>query len=240
MDWYPWFFQLFKADTMHLDPYQDGCYRRLIDHYMETRQPLPDNDYALARIVGDSHPNWVAMASAIVRPFFIAKDGLLYHKKCDEILEDQDKRAKKLSASGKAGAKKRWSKINGDDSHPISHPIATPMGSAIAQYNTIQENTGKEDNIPPPVEPSIPPLPPKNKKEGVKNGFQGKGGYRIENHLSDSAWQDARSHAPGWDIHYLCKIYDEGVNSGSREPPKYPNAAFPKWCKSYTKGKPPP
>ncbi len=143
MDWYPWFFNLYKADTMHLDPYQDGCYRRLIDHYMETRQPLPDNDYALARIIGDSHPNWVANGVAMVRPFFIAKNGFLYHKKCDEVLADQDSRTRKLSESGKAGARKRWN--NNKDIYsppiatPLATPLATPMGSAIAQDRTGQD-----------------------------------------------------------------------------------------------------
>lgn len=144
MDWYPWYFELYKADTMHLDPYQDGCYRRLIDHYMGTRQPLPDNDHALARIVGDSHANWVAMASAIVRPFFKAKNGLLYHKKCDEILNNQDKKAKRLSESGKKGAEKRWKETSDLD----SHAIATPMGSAIAEEN--RGDVLPNGNTPPP------------------------------------------------------------------------------------------
>lgn len=120
MDWYPWYFLLFKSDTMHLNPYQDGCYRRLIDHYMETRQALPDNDAALARIVGDSEANWVAMASPIVRPFFSQKNGKLYLKKCEIELSYQENKTKKLSESGKNGASKRWGKIKDIDSHPIA------------------------------------------------------------------------------------------------------------------------
>lgn len=164
MDWYPWYFSLYKADTMHLDPYQDGCYRRLIDHYMETRQPLPDNDHALARIVGDSHANWVANGVAMVRPFFKAKNGLLYHKKCDEILDNQDKKAKRLSESGKKGASKRW-KENSDLDSPA---IATPMGSAIAEENrgdvstyvdTVTEGSPSPDPKPKKVpEPSPPEI----------------------------------------------------------------------------------
>src|SRR5665213_2138768 len=110
MDWYKWHFSLYEADTMHLTPYQDGCYRRLIDHYMETRQSLPDNDAAIARIIGDSEANWVAMASAIVRPFFSPKDGRLYLRKCEIELSIQENRSRKLSESGKNGAKKRWNK----------------------------------------------------------------------------------------------------------------------------------
>lgn len=159
MDWYPWYFELYKADTMHLDPYQDGCYRRLIDHYMGTRQPLPDNDAALARIVGDSLANWVAMASAIVRPFFKAKNGLLYHKKCDEILNNQDKKAKRLSESGKKGASKRWQE-NKDLDSPA---MAPPLGSAIAEENR-GDVFSKENTTPTPPDEKIE----SGKKGGAK------------------------------------------------------------------------
>lgn len=129
---------------MHLNPYQDGCYRRLIDHYMKTRAPLPDNDSSLARIIGDSEANWVAMASPLVRPFFEAKNGRLYLKRCEQILDYQDDKTSKLSESGKKGAEKRWNKIK----EMNSHPIATPMGSAIAQDRTgeVQKSIKKEED----------------------------------------------------------------------------------------------
>lgn len=139
MDWYPWYFTLFEQDTMHLNPYQDGCYRRLIDHYMKTRAPLPDNDAALARIIGDSEVNWVAMASPLVRPFFQSRKGRLYLKRCEDILDYQDKKVSKLSESGKKGAEKRWGKIKELDSHPIATPLATlkPIDGTV-QDSTLQ------------------------------------------------------------------------------------------------------
>lgn len=130
---------------MHLNPYQDGCYRRLIDHYMKTRAPLPDSEAALARIVGDSEANWVAMASPLIRPFFQAKNGRLYLKRCEDVLNYQDNKAKSLSESGKKGAEKRWNKTNNLD----SHPIATPMGSAIAQDRTVQLQDSKKEKKAP-------------------------------------------------------------------------------------------
>src|SRR5262249_4899577 len=39
MDWYPWYSDLYEADTLHLTPAQDGIYRRLIDWYMSKRRP---------------------------------------------------------------------------------------------------------------------------------------------------------------------------------------------------------
>lgn len=130
---------------MHLDPYQDGCYRRLIDHYMKTRAPLPDNDLALARIVGASYPDWIEKASDTVRPFFQEKNGKLYHKRCDKELAGQDKRSKRLSESGKNGANKRWSKsLEANDKN--SPPISPPNGQVMAQDRTGQDNTLQEDS----------------------------------------------------------------------------------------------
>lgn len=155
MDWFPWYFIIYKADTMHLNPYQDGCYRRLIDHYMESRQSLIDSDVALARIVGDSEANWVAMASPIVRPFFHAKNGRLFNKRCELLLAEQDRLSKKLSESGKNGANKRWNKNNDNDSHPIATPLAPlkPSDSTL-HYTTEQSkevSEGKEVSTVAPI-----------------------------------------------------------------------------------------
>ena len=64
-EWFPWYPALYRADTMHLTAEQDGVYRRLIDHYMETRQPLPDSDVALARIAGITGEVWAVLAGTI-------------------------------------------------------------------------------------------------------------------------------------------------------------------------------
>lgn len=147
MDWYPWYFEIYEAHTMHLNPYQDGCYRRLIDHYMKTRQAIPDNDAALARIVGDNIENWKALASEVIRPFFSKKDGLLYNHKCESILFNQDGKTKKLSESGKSGAKKRWTNIKALDSHPIATPMATlkPLDSRGEESKSTEED--KKENL---------------------------------------------------------------------------------------------
>lgn len=125
MDWYRWHFQLYKADTMHLDPYQDGCYRRLIDHIMETRNPLPDNDAALARIVGTSLTEWKEKAADTVRPLLkVGRDGLLHQKRADMELNWQDNQTKKKSEAGKKGAENRF-KIN-NEINDLNSTASTP------------------------------------------------------------------------------------------------------------------
>lgn len=58
MEWFKWYPAIYVADTVHLSAEQDRIYRRLIDRYMRTRQPLPDNDNALARIAEVSLDSW--------------------------------------------------------------------------------------------------------------------------------------------------------------------------------------
>lgn len=149
MDWFPWYFTLYEEATMHLDPYQDGCYRRLIDHYMKTRTPLPDNDQALARIVGDSFENWTQKAAPVVRQFFPSKGGKLFNNRCEIELERQDNLTKKLSESGKKGQEAR-KKLQAKNNGLVSPPEAPPSTPAEAQDRTGQ----LQDRIIPDIHPS--------------------------------------------------------------------------------------
>lgn len=128
--WFPWVPSRYKADTMHLTALQDGIYRRLIDHYMETKNPLPDNDMALARIAGVS-PEEFAPHSEIIRAFFAKATGKLQLKKCDGILADQAERQKSYSERGRKGGRGKASKIKGDK------PTALLKATTV-QYKTLQ------------------------------------------------------------------------------------------------------
>lgn len=85
-----------------------------------------------------------------------------------------------------------------------------------------------------------PITPPKNSSSG---GFSEDGktssSFRIDHLLTDMARVRARSAAPGWDIQLLMRVYDENVNSGKMPRPRSADAAFPKWCAAYTRGRPP-
>jgi len=62
----------------------------------------------------------------------------------------------------------------------------------------------------------------------------------IINALDDKSLQLAKANAPNWDVYYLAGVYVDGINDGIREKPRSIKAAFPRWCKLYTKGMPPP
>jgi uncharacterized protein YdaU (DUF1376 family) len=124
MDYYRFFPVLYQADTLHLTLAQDGAYRRLIDHYMTSRQPLPDNDAALARIVGCALSEWAEIAPSI-RPFFRPRNGTLSHKRCDAELGWQDNRKKIRSEIAQKGVEARRNKIN--DLPTVGQPTVDVM-----------------------------------------------------------------------------------------------------------------
>lgn len=110
MDWYPWHYKKFKDKTLHLTAEQDGMYRRLIDYYMEIRKPIPSDDISLARICGVD-TSCFKQSSSILKAFFRqCTSGALRHDMCDEMLDEQDKKARFHSERAKKGAKARHAK----------------------------------------------------------------------------------------------------------------------------------
>jgi hypothetical protein len=110
-----------------------------------------------------------------------------------------------------------------------------------AERNRTQPNAnepkrrGEEEEIQrrTPIQPSEKKTP-----KGVQGGVSEKTvGYDVGKHLSDDGWAAAKRTAEGWDIHRLVQIYNAGISK--RGAPRNPNAAFPAWCASYTKGRPP-
>ena len=141
-DWYPRYPTLYRADTYHLSLAEHGAYCLLIDEYMTARRPLPDNDAALARIVGVSADEW-AVVSGNVRPFFQSSEGLLSHKRCDIELDDQDKRQNMRSKAGMKAAYIRWHGKSEPKQKVNANRIATASPSqcdSMPQDKTLQDS----------------------------------------------------------------------------------------------------
>lgn len=177
MDWYPRYPVLWRTKTRHLDPFQEGCYLRLIDEYMETRQPLPDSDSALARIIGISIEQWLRDASGIIRHFFTPKNGLLFHDRCDQILNEQDAREKKQTEKSRKGAQARWNKNNNID--------ASGIHQAMPNHATGQDKTRHSDTkvslSEPPTKEATDDKPKRSKpRTAYPSDWQPNGSHRAK------------------------------------------------------------
>lgn len=144
MDWYPWYPAIYRADTMHLTAEQDGIYRRLIDHYMETRNLLPESMVALARITGVDVQCFEHAWSILKAYFKHEKGGGYRHIFCDNMLDVQDSRSRRRSETAKVAANKRWKNSDKNQDvkcyqHTNSNANAM-LANATGQDRTVEDN----------------------------------------------------------------------------------------------------
>lgn len=94
------------------------------------------------------------------------------------------------------------------------------------EYQVKDDEANQQTN----QQPTIPVTTTKEDKKKEKI-------YKIDFFLDDDARDRARKEAPQWDLQCLIQTYDEWIADKAK--PVFPKDAFVRWCKSYTKGKPP-
>lgn len=135
--YYSWFPTIYQGDTQTLTLAEDGAYRRLLDHYMTTRAPLPNDDRALARIAGVGLSEWEPIKER-VRTYFKPTGLLLRHDFCDERLKEDDARIEKSRNNGKGGGRPTTKKDN--DNNPSGNRVETPQKPLPTLNNTKEES----------------------------------------------------------------------------------------------------
>ena len=150
MEWYPWYYDDFRRDTLHLSLAEDGAYRRMIDEYMRNQGPIPDDDRVIARLLGISHEEWSTVAKT-VRSFFRSADGKLHHKRCDIEIAEQSQRITSVSKQRKTAAKARWKnkkQLTPGRTQAVSEPQsgddADRMRERCGEHATRQDRTRQD------------------------------------------------------------------------------------------------
>lgn len=113
--WSKWYENRYVLKTKWFtDIRQDGIYRSLLGHYLESG-PLPIDDDELRGICRNMPKDeWEQWWPKIRDRFFFEKNGRLHNKKADEVRHDQRAGTGKKSKAGKAGAEARWGKKDGE------------------------------------------------------------------------------------------------------------------------------
>ena len=117
---YPFHVGDYRSATTHLSDSEDLTYRRLLDFYYDTEQPIPTDLHVVARRLRVTQ----ADLQTVLQDFFTETDGAWHHARCDAELE----KYQSFKESGKKGADKRW----GNDREPmgsLSNPNATPIAT---------------------------------------------------------------------------------------------------------------
>ena len=227
----------FLSGVMHMDGAEIGAYTMMImAHYQTQYKGLPDDDKKLMRITRTNPKVWKRIKDTVLEKFYL-EDGFWKHER---VISEIDK------IKAKSGTGRPRNNEQDSESEPTKVDVGNPkvdlekplLGTQV-ENKSLKINDSQKTNQEPITNNQYPPYIPPIGGDGVSTSLNGFGGYRIQDKIDDNAWHDARSHAQGWDVHFLCEVYNEGVNAMKREPPRYPNKAFPIWCKAYTKGKVP-
>jgi uncharacterized protein YdaU (DUF1376 family) len=86
LDWYPKYPADYRHDTWRLSLAAHGAYNLIIDYYMHSEAPPPNEDRALASIVGVTIEEWLVVRPEI-ESLFQTENGSWRHKRCDRELK---------------------------------------------------------------------------------------------------------------------------------------------------------
>ena len=104
--WMPIWIGDYLADTQWLTTEQHGAYLLLIFTYWR-QGPLPDDDVALAQIVGLPESRWKKHRPTIAR-FFRVDAGQWHHKRIDREIDQAREHKAKMVERAKKAAEARW------------------------------------------------------------------------------------------------------------------------------------
>jgi uncharacterized protein YdaU (DUF1376 family) len=106
----PQYYRFFTADYLrdaaHLSLLEHGAYRRLIDIYMTTGEPLPFDLQRLYRLLHATSKEEQQAVQVVVDEFFHMEGQLLRHNRCDREICWQNA----TTAQAKAAIAKRWNR----------------------------------------------------------------------------------------------------------------------------------
>ena len=145
MHYYQFHIGDYRAATAHLSNDEDLAYRRLLDMYYDTEDPIPiDTDWVARRLRLDSQ-----VIVSVLRDMFVLSELGWHHARCDKEISVY----KGFSDAGKRGAAKRWGK--GGDSPPITPPIATINHEPITNNHKPIKEKATSVACPPDVSQQV-------------------------------------------------------------------------------------
>jgi uncharacterized protein YdaU (DUF1376 family) len=145
MHYYQFHIGDYRAATAHLSNDEDLAYRRLLDMYYDTEDPIPiDTDWVARRLRLDSH-----VIVSVLKDMFVLSELGWHHARCDKEISVY----KGFSDAGKRGAAKRWGKAG--DSPPITPPIATINHEPITNNHKPIKERATSVACPPDVSQQV-------------------------------------------------------------------------------------
>lgn len=149
----------YKSATAHLSNEEDLAYRRLLDMYYDTEQPIPlDTDWVSRRLRVGSE-----CVLSVLRDFFVQQDDGWHHRRCESELENYKRLADIARNNGTRGGRKPSGFPAGSESVASGTPVATQSQANHKPLTTNHKPENHEPKVtrkqaiacPPEVDPQV-------------------------------------------------------------------------------------
>jgi uncharacterized protein YdaU (DUF1376 family) len=154
LNYYPFHLGDYATHAGHLDPIEDCAYRRLIDLYMLSEQPLLLDVELLARKI--RMKEYVAAVRDVLNEFFVRTEEAWTHSRCDKELAKFHQSSETASKAGKASALRRRSTDAQPNPADVQQPFnerSTDVQRPFNDRSTTVQPTKTQDPRPNNQEP---------------------------------------------------------------------------------------
>jgi uncharacterized protein YdaU (DUF1376 family) len=138
LNYFPFHIGDYRAATAHLTNEEDLAYRRLIEMYYDTEQPIPEITQSVSRRLRVA----TEALNAVLQDFFILKNGAYHHARCDHEIAEYNKKADIARANGRNGGRRKAAPVL--EKNPVgSLSVATKnptLTQALANQEPITNN----------------------------------------------------------------------------------------------------
>ncbi len=158
MNYYPFHIGDYLSKTRHLSWDEDAAYRRLLDVYYASENPLPSDVRAVFRLILASTDAQREAVQIVLNEFFELTDGGWINKRADDEIDAMRQKQQKQREK----ANKRWHKQNQE----------TGIAAALPQHNEGDATASNlvADAMPPTPTPTPTPTPVLKEKEKTLSG----------------------------------------------------------------------
>jgi uncharacterized protein YdaU (DUF1376 family) len=162
VNFYPHHIGDYRSATTHLSNDEDLAYRRLLEMYYDTEQPIPaDTQWVSRRLrVGTEH------LEAVLKDFFFLSADGYRHTRCDFEIAEYGRKAATARANGSKGGRRKPTaglEKNPVGSHPVSDGLAKQTQALANQEPltinqeplTINQEPIKRDSVKRKIAPEL-------------------------------------------------------------------------------------
>lgn len=161
MHYYPHHIGDYKSATSHLNNEEDLAYRRLLEMYYDTEQPIPLETQWVARRLRVGTES----VQVVLNDFFQEQTDGWHHARCEEEIKEYAARADRARKNGKNGGRRKASPQA--EENPVGTQSVPSGNPDLTQPLANQEPvTSNHNHIPP-----ISPKGGRRKSTGTVEGF---------------------------------------------------------------------